>query len=292
MTPCRYTRARTVEEAVAALAEAEGEANVIAGGVALGILMNERLLAPEWLIDIARIDAMKGIAAMPGGGLRIGALTTHTEVERSAAVAAACPLLTEMAAEIACGRIRNRGTVGGNICLADPQGDPPVALLALGASLRAAGPGGTRDIPADRFFTDLYTTALEEDELLVAIEVPSAPAHGGVAYTKFAARRAMDYTSTVSAAVSLIRDPGDGRIAEIGIGLGGVGITSIRPSAAEAALRGRRPDPDAFALMGEALASEIEPLDDHLYSADYKRHVASVILRRAVARAYERSAAG
>ena len=172
MTPCRYTRARTVEEAVAALAEAEGEANVIAGGVALGILMNERLLAPEWLIDIARIDAMKGIAAMPGGGLRIGALTTHTEVERSAAVAAACPLLTEMAAEIACGRIRNRGTVGGNICLADPQGDPPVALLALGASLRAAGPGGTRDIPADGFFTDLYTTALEEDELLVAIEVP------------------------------------------------------------------------------------------------------------------------
>lgn len=292
MTACRYTRARTVEEAVAALTEAEGEANVIAGGVALGILMNERLLEPEWLIDIARIETMKGIAATPGGGLRIGALATHTEVERSAAVAAASPLLTEMAAEIACGRIRNRGTVGGNICLADPQGDPPVALLALGATLRAAGPGGSRDIPADGFFTDLYTTALGEDELLVEIEVPPTPAHGGVAYTKFAARRAMDYTSTVSAAVSLIRDPGDGHIAEIGIGIGGVGITSVRPVAAEAALRGRRPDADVFALMGAALGEEIEPLDDHLYSADYKRHVASVILRRAVARAYERSAGG
>jgi carbon-monoxide dehydrogenase medium subunit len=292
MTACRYTRPSTVEEAVAALEEATGEANVIAGGVALGILMNERLLEPEWLIDIARIDAMKGIAATPEGGLRIGALTTHAAVARSAAVAAACPLLTEMAAEIACGRIRNRGTLGGNICLADPQGDPPVALLALGATLHAAGPGGTRGIPADGFFTDLYTTALQEDELLVAVEVPPAPAHGGTAYAKFAARRAMDYTSTVSAAVNLIRDPGDGRITEIGIGLGGVGITSVRPVAAETALRGRWPDPEAFALMADALGGEIEPLEDHLYSADYKRHVAAVILRRAVARAYEKSVGG
>jgi carbon-monoxide dehydrogenase medium subunit len=292
MRECRYTRAHTVEEAVAALAEADGEANVIAGGVALGILMNERLLEPEWLIDIARVEAMKGIATTPAGGLRIGALSTHTQVERSAAVAAACPLLTEMAAEIACGRIRNRGTVGGNICLADPQGDPPVALLALGATLRVAGPGGTRDIPADGFFTDLYTTALEEDELLVEIEVPPAPANAGVAYTKFAARRAMDYTSTISAAVSLVRDAGDGRIARIGIGLGGVGITSVRPKAAEAALCGRQPDADSFAQMGAALAREIEPLEDHLYSADYKRHVAAVMLRRAVARAYERSERG
>ncbi len=292
MTACRYTRAGTVEEAVEALAEAGGEANVIAGGVALGILMNERLLEPEWLIDIARIEAMKGIAATPGGGLRIGALTTHTAVERSAAVAAACPLLTEMAAEIACGRIRNRGTVGGNICLADPQGDPPVALLALGATLRAAGPVGTRDIPADGFFIDLYETALAEDELLVEIEVPPTPSGGGAAYAKFAARRAMDYTSTVSAAVSLVRDPGDGRIAEIGIGLGGVGITPVRAKAAEAALRGRQPDGDTVARMSEALGKEIEPLEDHLYSADYKRHVAAVMLRRAVARAYERSAGG
>jgi CO/xanthine dehydrogenase FAD-binding subunit len=102
----------------------------------------------------------------------------------------------------------------------------------------------------------------------------------------------MDYTSTVSAAVSLVRDPGDGRIAEIGIGLGGVGITPVRAKAAEAALRGRQPDGDTVARMSEALGKEIEPLEDHLYSADYKRHVAAVMLRRAVARAYERSAGG
>ena len=147
MTSCRYTRARTVEEAVAALAEAEGEANVIAGGVALGILMNERLLAPEWLIDIARIDAMKGIAAMPGGGLRIGALTTHTEVERSAAVAAACPLLTEMAAEIACGRIRNRGTVGGTSASPIPRATRPWPSSPSGRACARPGRGAPATSP-------------------------------------------------------------------------------------------------------------------------------------------------
>jgi CO/xanthine dehydrogenase FAD-binding subunit len=133
MADCRYTRAQSVDEAVACLTEARGDGHIIAGGVALGILMNEKLVDPTWLIDISALDEVRGIELLGDGALRIGALVTHREIERSDIVARAVPMLPEMAAEIACGRIKNRGTIGGNICLADPQGDPPAAILALRA---------------------------------------------------------------------------------------------------------------------------------------------------------------
>ena len=115
MPNCRYTSPRTIDEALDDLAAAAGDAHVIAGGIALGILMNEKLVEPSWLIDISRIEALGGIERLPDGSLRIGALATHTEVEHSEAVARYYPILAEMAREIACGRIRNRGTVGGNL---------------------------------------------------------------------------------------------------------------------------------------------------------------------------------
>ena len=154
-----------------------------------------------------------------------------------------------MAREIACGRIRNRGTVGGNLCLADPQGDPPAAAIALRCVLRAAARQGPRDIPATHFFTDLYTTALGENELLQEVIVPPPPENSAATFGKFAARRAMDYTSTVSVAVQLVRDPDDGCIAEIGLGLGGVGPIPVWPQATEAVLAGRVPEPDTFTEM-------------------------------------------
>jgi len=291
MTDCRYTRAASLGEAVDCLHQAGGEAHLIAGGIALGILMNEKLVEPSWLIDLSRLEELKGIRLTPDGGLRIGALTTHREIERSAEIAGVYPMLTEMAREIACGRIKNRGTIGGNICLADPQGDPPVAAIALRAILRASGPGGPRDIAATAFFTDLYTTALAKDELLHEILVPAQPDHTGMAFGKFSARRAMDYSSTVSAAVRLVRDPATGRIADIGIGIGGAALIPVWAQSAEAALRGRLPDSEAITAMSEALQSEIEPIGDDLYSADYKRHVAAVILKRTVERAYAYAAA-
>ena len=229
MPNCRYTSPRTIDEALDDLAAGAGDAHVIAGGIALGILMNEKLVEPSWLIDISRIEALGGIERLPDGSLRIGALATHTEVEHSEAVARYCPILAEMAREIACGRIRNRGTVGGNLCLADPQGDPPAAAIALRAVLRAAARQGPRDIPATQFFTDLYTTALGEDELLREVIIPPPPENSAAVFGKFAARRAMDYTSTVSVAVQLVRDPNDGCIAEVGLGLGGVGPIPVWP---------------------------------------------------------------
>ena len=159
------------------------------------------------------------------------------------------------------------------------------------ATLRAVGPNGTRDIAATDFFTDLYTTALGADELLQDIRFPPLPGHCGTAFGKFAARRAMDYSSTISAAVRLEADPDDGRIVDIGVGLGGVGYIPVWPKATEAVLVGRVPDEDTFTTMGETLEKEIEPIEDDLYSADYKRHVVAVILKRTVMRAYGRARA-
>ncbi|MEE8188467.1 MAG: xanthine dehydrogenase family protein subunit M [Kiloniellales bacterium] len=291
MAECRYTRPETLEDAVASLIAAEGEAHVIAGGVALGILMNEKLVEPTWLIDISRLEALRGIEATDDGGLRIGAMTLHREIERSPPVAERCPMLSEMASEIACSRIKNRGTIGGNICLADPQGDPPAAVIALRATLRVSGPRGPRDVPATEFFTDLYTTAVGDDELLQEIRIPPPALNSGAAFGKFSARNAMDYGSTVSVAVRLSRDPSTGLIEDIGLGLGGVGETPVWPERTEAALRERLPDEETFAHMRKVLFAEIDPLGDDLYSADYKRHVASVIMKRTVLEAYGRAGA-
>lgn len=289
---CRYTRARTVEEAIASLEESGGEAHVFAGGVALGILMNSRLVTPSWIVDIARIERLRGIHAVDGGALRIGALATHAEIERSTLIAKAAPLLNEMAREIACGRIRNRGTIGGNLCLADPQSDPPAALLALGASLGVRGPAGARAIAIDDFFRDTFTTALAEAEILESIEVPAPHPNAGFAFAKFGARRAMDYAATVSAAVAVVREGAGGTIAEARIGMGGVGKTPVRALAAEAALRGTPGDTGALAAMRDSLAAELDPVGDLTFSADYKRHVAAVMLERAVARALARAGRG
>ena len=284
---CRYTRARTVAEAVEALVAAKGEAHVIAGGVALVILMNEKLLEPNWLVDVSGIAALRGIDRLPDGTIRIGAAVTHREIAESEIVAEAFPMVPEMAAEIACGRIANKGTIGGSICLADPQGDPPVAMLALHAAMRTAGPDGERDVPAREFFVGLYETALREDELLQEILIPPMKPGSVTAFGKYAARKAMDYTSTISVAVRLLRSAGGGPIEEISLGFGGVGQTPVHSEEVESVFAGAVPSDETFARARERLFDALDPIEDHLYSADYKRRVAAVTLRRAVMKAFD-----
>lgn len=286
MSSCRYDRPLVIEDAIRSLVAANGEAHVIAGGIALGILMNEKLVEPTWLIDVSRIEGLRGVTLLKDGTLKVGALSTHREVERSDAVRRSIPMLAEMAAEIACERIKNRGTIGGNICLADPQGDPPVAVLALRATLRVVGPNGFRDIPARSFFKDLYKTDLAQDEMLQEIHFPPLPEHCGAAFGKFSARRAMDYSSTISAAVRVAVDPKSGTILDLGLGMGGVGPTPVCPAVTEQTLLGKKLDPAGLEQLGSALRDELEPIGDDLYSADFKRHVASVILGRTLKRAY------
>jgi len=286
---CKYVRPATLDEAVASLHDAAGEATVFAGGVALGILMNEGLLKPSWIVDISRLGALRHIAAASNGGLSIGAAVTNAEVLTSPEVKSHSSLLHEMANEIACERVRNRGTIGGNLCLADPQGDPPVALLALDAVLRVRGRAGARQIPITEFFEDLYKTALAPGELLEAIDVSAMPANCGTAYGKYAARRAMDYSSTISAAASVEYDPASGTIVRARIGLGGVGPIPLRAHAAEAVLNGKKLDDGALKAANAAQAELLEPLTDTLYSADYKRHVAGVLMQRTLRKAFDRA---
>ena len=289
MNSCRYDRPRTTEQAVEFLVAAEGEAHLIAGGVALGILMNENLIEPSWLIDISRLEGLKRVERREDGGLRIGALASHRHVERSQDVLTTAPLLIEMYHEVACQRIKNRGTIGGNICLGDPQADPPVALIALNAIFIALGPNGRREIPARKFFEDLYTTALLENEILTEILVPATPTNSGTTYAKFGARKAMDYSSTISVAVQLVCGPEDGVIVEAGLGLGGVDVKPVWPETTAKLLCGSKPSPEFFDQLREVLKADIAPLGDHLYSAEYKLHVVGTMLKRAVQVAYERA---
>lgn len=284
MPDCRYVRVSTVEEAVESLQASDGEGHVFAGGVALGILMNFKLFSPSWIVDIARIDDLRKIEPTEDGGLHIGALATHSEVEHSGLVAERAPLLHEMAAEIACGRVRNRGTIGGNVCFADPQGDPPATLLALDAILHVRGPDGARSVPIGTFFRDTYETALGASEILEAIEVPPIPQGAHVAFGKFGARKAMDYATTISAAVVVVRDP-SGAVEGVRIGMGGVGRTPVRPTSTEAILGGQGFGAEVRTKMQDQLRDELEPIDDATFSADYKRHVAAVLLTRTIERA-------
>lgn len=287
---CEYVRVRTIEEALESLEARNGTAKLIAGGVALVGLMNQKLFTPASLVDISRIEALQGMRQTVAGELRIGALVTHGDIERAEIIRRHFPLLHEMAREIACGRIRNRGTIGGNLCHADPQEDPPAALLALGATVRIRGRAGARELPLDGFFRDSFATALGDNELLEEVIVPAPRRHSGSAYAKFGPRRAMDYTSTISVAALVVRDPERGLITDVGIGMSGVAPTPIRARSAEAALRGQRLDPELLERMSLALAEEIEPATDFYFSAEYKRHVAGVLLRRTVGRAYDRAA--
>lgn len=294
MAECNYARPLTLDAAFEALAAGRGDANIIAGGVALGILMNEKLAQPTHLVDISRLPELRGLDLLADGALRIGALETHHRVETSPLVRERFPYLSRLAGEIACGRVKNRGTIGGNVCLADPQADMPVASIALRARFQAVGRNGRREIPAIEFFVGVVQTALKEGELLQAVVFPALPANTGVAFVKFAARKAMDYSSTVTVGVRLTIDPNEEVITGIGLGFGGMGVTPVWPRQTEIAFIGKRLDDATFRAAREALAAECDPIEDDLYSAEYKKHVASVILRRAVesARAHAKAYKG
>lgn len=283
MTETLYLRPTSLDQAIADLGDHGEEGKLIAGGVALVNLMNLKLLTPRVLIDISRIPGLDQIRQDADGTIRLGALVTHAALEESPMIRTAVPLLAAMAREIGCGRIRNRGTLGGNLCHADPQEDPPAALIALGAGLRIMGPQGERLVAADRFFVGTYETALHTDEILVEILVPRAGPGTGWSFLKFGPRRAMDYTSTISIAVSL-RLQG-GTITTVGIGMAGVAATPLRAGRAESCLRGQAP---AEALLQEAsrvAAAETDPVSDLQYSAEYKRAMVPILVRRALRQA-------
>ena len=280
-----YYRASSVADAGRLLAEHPG-AKLLAGGHSLIPLLKLRLAAPSAVIDIGRVAELRGISA-GSDGLRIGALTTHAEIAASSDVRQHAAALAEAAGQIGDPAVRNRGTIGGNLAHADPASDLPTVLAALGATLSVVGPGGERSVAADGFFQGLMMTALGEDEVLTAITVPAAGAGSGSAYAKFphpASRYAV-----VGAAACVTAS--NGSCSGASVAVGGLTPAPVRCAGVEGALSGQALTADTIAAAAEAVAGDVgdDLIGDVFASADYRKAVASVYVRRALTAAAERA---
>lgn len=264
-----YARAESVGHALDLLAGSEGQGRVLAGGQSLIAAMNMRLSVGDLLVDISRISELSGVN-VEADRLRIGALTRHAQVGADLQVKTHAPLLADAVAHIAHAAIRNRGTIGGALAHADPAAEFPACALALGATLHVEGSDGSRDIAAEDFFEEVFTTALTEEEILTAITVPVAE-KGEVQILEEVARRSGDYALV---GLCLVKRAAGHRVA-----LFSVGPKPVLATGAMAALDAG--DPDSAV---EALAAEIDPQSDTQASAAYRRHLAGVLLRRAVTR--------
>jgi len=262
-----YVRADSAEAAVAALSEHGDEAKLLAGGQSLIPLMKLRLARPSVLVDLGRADELRGIS-VDGDSVSIGALTSHSTLEHSADLAEACPLLAHVASQVGDPAVRHRGTLGGSLAHADPASDLPAAVLALGGTLVATGPGGSREIAATDFFTGFLESALAVDEVLTEVRVPVST--GGWCYQKFN-RRAQDW-----AIVGVVVAEGGA-----GVGLVNMGQIPLRASAVEAALAGGASAVEAAA----AAADGTEPPSDNNADVAYREHLVRVLTERALAAA-------
>ncbi len=272
-----YVRPSSVDGAVSALVEAGDEAKVITGGQSLLPLLRVRLAAPSVLVDCGRIEDMRGVSDA-GDALLVGAATTHHEVMHDPLVRAHAPLLASATGTVADPQIRHRGTFGGSLAHADPAGDLPAVALALDCVLVAAGPNGRREIPAAEFFVDYFTTALNWDEVLVAIRVPKLGDGWGYDYQKF--HRTAQSWAMVGVAAAVRRS--NGSIAQARIALTNMGPTPLRASASEAALAGVSASAAAVADAAAHAAEGTSPTSELHARADYREHLARVLTRRAV----------
>jgi len=276
--PFEYHDPRSLDEALALLAEHGEDAKVLAGGQSLVPLLNFRLARPDRLVDINGVGGLDGLR-VDGGELRLGALVRHSALERSADAAEAVPLLRDAVQLVGHVQIRNRGTVGGSVVHADPAAELPVALTALGARFRVRSARGEREIDVQHLFVTHLTTSIEPDELLTEIVVPLPPPRTRSAFVEFA-RRHGDF-ALGGAAVLLTTDDG-GRVTEASIALLAAAPTPLRAPRAERALAGRLPDEDAAREAAALAVAEIEPTGDIHGSTEYRRGLIEAMVRRAI----------
>jgi aerobic carbon-monoxide dehydrogenase medium subunit len=270
-----YQAPTTLEDALRLLGESD-EAKVLAGGQSLIPVMRLRLAAPELVVDIGRIDQLRGVRE-DGDALVVGAMTPHADVARDPLVREHARVIGEAALTVADPQVRHRGTFGGSLVHADPAGDMPACALALGAEFVVAGRGGTRTVPADDFFQDIFTTAVGEDEVLVEVRVPKHTGWGGH-YEKFT--RVAQQWSIVAVAAA-VRAEG-GTIAEARVGLTNMGSTPLRARGVEEALAGQPATAEAVRAAAARAAEGTDPPSDTNGDADYRRHLATVLTARAV----------
>lgn len=274
-----YARPDNVSEALQLLASTEGAAP-LAGGQSLVNVLKHRVASVALLVDISRLQELRGIETGSDGSLEIGACVTYDELDHSEEVRSAQPLLSYVAGHIEDQQIRHRGTIGGNCCLSDPTNNLPPLLVALGATMTIESRIGQREVAAEDFFKGYFMTAVEEEELLSSIRIPPLGGDAGVGYSTVAV--GVD-SKAIARAAALVR--GDGTIEDARVVLGCVSPVPTRHTAMEDALRGAPATADSARAAAERIGDGLEPLGDVHGSAEYRRAMARVVARRAVCQA-------
>ena len=279
-----YVAPASIDEVLSALREGGEDAKILAGGHSLLPLMKLRLAAPTLLVDIARVPGLSGIErsersggereARDSGGWRIGAMTPHVAMERETALG----LASQVAGTIADPQVRHRGTIGGSLAHGDPASDQLAILLAYEGSVVIRGESGEREVPAAELFQDYLTTAVADGEVLTEVRLPALDGYGH-GYQKFN-RRQEDWAMVAVGA--LVKKGADGSCEDVRVGLTHMSSVPLRATAVEAALRGQPLDANSIAAAAEHAAEGTEPPSDLNASADYKRHLARVLCRRAL----------
>lgn len=282
--PFEYDAPATLDEAIALLEKHGDEAKILAGGHSLIPMMKLRFASPEHLIDINNIPGLSYIKE-EDGYLKIGAMTRESELEESEIIRNKYPIFTDASKLIADPQVRNMGTIGGNIAHGDAANDHPAVMLALGAEVVATGPGGQRVIPIDEFFFGFYMTALQPNEILTEIRIPSIGAGTGNAYHKLE-RKVGDY-ATAGVATQITVD-GDGVCTYAGIGLTNVNATPLRAARSEEALVGNKLTEEVIAAAAQAASEDCNPSTDLRGSEEYKRSMVRVLVKRMINKATDR----
>jgi carbon-monoxide dehydrogenase medium subunit len=282
--PFEYERATSVDQAIGLMERLGSSARLVAGGHSLLPMMKLRLANFEYLIDINDLHAELGYVRVSPSEVRIGAMTRHRELLESQELAAVFPIFADAEKVIADPVVRNRGTLGGSLCQADPSEDLSAVCTTLNASCVIRGPSGTRTVSMEDFHRGPYETAVGDGEILLEITIPVRP-HGSSAYEKVE-RRAGDWAVT-SAGAAMWLD-GDGRIADARVGLAAVGPNTTGIPAISEALRGHEPSEELYARAGALAAESCDPATDMRGSAEYKRHLADELTRRTLRRAVSR----
>lgn len=278
LSTVRYERPEGVEDAIAALGSAP-TARALAGGQSLINALKHRVSSCELLVDVSRLEALRGIDVAGGGAVEIGAAVTYDELDRSAALRDAYPVVSQVAASTVDQQVRCRGTIGGNVCYSDPTSNFPPLLVALSATMLIAGPGGEREVAAEDFFHGPLQTAVEPGELLRAIRL--APLRSrAVGYQSI--QLAEDSWAIARACAVL---SGNGSIEDVRVVLGCVAPTPVRATALEDKLRGSDRTPDAIATAAPAASEGLHPVSDVHASGEYRREMAAVVAKRALLQA-------
>ncbi len=282
-----YFAPKKLKQALELLDKYGDDCKVICGGQSLLILMRQGLVAPAYLVDIKHTSELDYIKDGAGEGLKIGAITTHRTIEKSDVIKKNFPVLSEMERRLASIQTRNRGSIGGNLCHGDPAGDPAPVLIALGATLKVASVSGERAVRIEDFYTDYFGTVLEHGELLTEIQIPAAPPHTGTAYTKF--NIIQSDMATVGVAVSISLSARDGACNDARVALGACAPTAIRAVKAEAVLRGQKVTENLLVEAGEVASTETDPISDIHASAEYRKELVKVLVKRVGAEALARA---